>query len=157
MKKITPMTTFISMDEKAFCLAEINCTPFSLGIMGSQESMRGIHRYRFIWVNRNGTLSLYREECDNPTSAPPLRILGMFMHTVGELVDIADAHASKGLEWETQLALEKQGESTMVRDLGTQIENRALMRNNVSSFGPHLKVQRDGYPEVLKRQAAPRG
>ena len=71
MKKITPMTTYISMDEKAFCLAEINATPFSLGILSDQKGMRGIHRYRFIWVNRDGKLALFREESANPVTSPP--------------------------------------------------------------------------------------
>ena len=152
MKKITPMTTYISMDEKAFCLAEINATPFSLGILSDQKGMRGIHRYRFIWVNRDGKLALFREESANPVTSPPVRVLGMWEHTVGELCDIADAHSNVGLEWEIQMAKEKQGTSTLVKDLGDQIERNALMRKNHSSFGTQVKVQRNGYPESLNKE-----
>lgn len=157
MKNITQITDYVDMDEKCWYLAEIVSTPVAMGMpISNQKQARGRKRYRLIWVMRNGKLALYKEESPNPLWAPQLRIPGAFEETVGSLVDIADAHSNKGAEWEAELAQEKQAQSTLHRDLIQQLENRPLMRNNVSTFGPMLKVQRNGFPQELRKNVKPR-
>lgn len=154
---LTAETTYILPNEKVYALVEVNATPLAMGMpITSRKAARGYRRYRIIWVNRDGQLAVYKEESPNPVTATPVRIPCLFEHTVAEACAIADHHARVDSTWERDLALEKQASSTLHRDIGDQIERTNLMRQNRTTIGPHVRVQRNGYPRYLQRMAKPR-
>ncbi len=78
-----PSTLTIHPDEKAYALVELNL---------QSPSMKGFHRYQILLVNRDDELTEYRWDLgptDNFTSRE-FRIPALWLHTVGEVQDMAD-------------------------------------------------------------------
>ena len=81
---ITPITTTVLGDEKAWGLSEVH---------EQSPNSRGFHRYRKIWVNRDGIITEYFEDmglAKKFKGIRPFAIPSFWEHTVDELLDIAD-------------------------------------------------------------------
>lgn len=92
MGKIMPATLSVNQNEKAYAYFEIQ---------EQSPNFKGFHRYRIIYVNRNGELAEYREDMGRATKfvgAKQLHIPSIWEHNVAELIDLANY-----LRWETQL------------------------------------------------------
>ena len=155
--KLTPITHFIHPNEKCFLLAELYLTPFQLTRGGKKyqpENFHGRQRWRITWVNRGDKLAEYHEMSPHQ-DVPPVRIPSFWEHTYGELCGLADDYATgqRGAESDRALLHEMRAESTLVQDFLDQCEDRFAMLNNVSTFGPVFKKQRDGFPDILREKA----
>jgi len=76
-------TDFVHVDEKAYLLSEKNfLTPDN----------KARHRYQIILVNRGDELTEFRRDLGprSEHTAMEFQVLGLWVHTVGELLDIAD-------------------------------------------------------------------
>jgi hypothetical protein len=152
---ITPVTTFISPNEKIWALAEINLTPFQASAGGKKftpESWQGRHRYRIAWVNRGDVIHEYQELSPNPISAPEVRIPCCWEHSYAEACGMATDYATgKHAQRDRDFCLEKQAESTLIVDFLNQLEAKAYTARNRSTFGPLVQKQRDGFPSILQK------
>jgi hypothetical protein len=126
---------FISPDEKAYALVEVN-----LGI-----DYIGKRRIQIVYVNRGDELAEWRKDlgpADSFTSNQ-FRIPALWEHTVGELWDIAEQQRLKEDEWERFIQEEQQA-STLISDWLTELEERNKLARNQSTFGPGYTRQRNG-------------
>ena len=90
MEELTFPATVVYADELAYGLSEVNLlSPLSDAIMGVGQTMR---RYQIIYVNRNDRLAEYREDLGlaSEFSAIQFRIPSLWVHTVGELKEMAE-------------------------------------------------------------------
>ncbi len=80
-----PLTSTLhtSPDEKAYALVETNM---------QSPTFRGFHRYQLIIVNREDRMSEFRRDLGPAKNfeARQFRIPSLWLHTVGELQDMAD-------------------------------------------------------------------
>ena len=156
MGQVTPVTNFVAMDEPAYQLVEMTMTPAVLTKAGRKyqpASWAGRQRWRIIWVNRGDALAEYHVLSPHQT-VPDVRIPSFWEHTVGELCDIADQWATqrKGAESDMEFLLAEQAGSTLIQDFLDQEEDRVYMVKNHSTFGPDVRVQRDGFPQAIRKR-----
>lgn len=137
MAVLSRATTFVHKDEKAACLSETN------RLNAEQTSLR---RYQVITVARDDELAEYTTDMGLASSftAPEFQVLGVWEHTVAELMDIADRYRWGDDYWQKFLA-EKSAESTLIPDFLAQVEARVRTQNNTTVIGPHLRKQRNGF------------
>ena len=84
MSKITPITTTVIGDEKAWLYQEVHL---------QSPQNRGFHRYRRILVNRGGNIAEYSEDMGlvkDFKGVKQINIPSVWEHTVDELLDLAD-------------------------------------------------------------------
>ncbi len=87
---ITPATLIVNGDEKAYDYFEAQ---------EQAPDYSGFHRYRKIYVKRNGNIAEYREDMGKASDfkgAKQLHIPSLWVHSVAELIDLADY-----LRWDT--------------------------------------------------------
>ena len=91
--ELVTATVSVNDDEKAWAYLEVE---------EQSPGSHGFHRYRIIYVNRNGNIAEYRDdmgEAKNFKGAKKaIHIPSVWEHSVAELIDIADY-----LRWETQI------------------------------------------------------
>ena len=154
----TVVTFWIEANEKIWWLKELNLTPHQFtagGVRYQPETWSGRPRMRVAWVNRGDKLAEYHTPSPHRSAlCPEVSIPSLWELTYAEACGMADDYASgaRGAERDTAMVLERQAESTLVRDILEQEENRLSMVRNKSSFGALSRVQRDGFPDILKRQ-----
>ena len=154
---VTPVTHWIDPNEKCWWFVEMNLNPWQATKGGAKyepETWSGVARYRIAWVNRGDVIHEHHVISPHPTSVPPVRIPSYWEHNYGELCGLADDYATsrRGAEADQEYVMELQAESTLVRDLYDQWEGMDLMVRNRSSFGALVKVQRDGFPQELRKR-----
>ena len=90
---VIPATLYINGDEKAYTYVETQ---------EQSPGYKGFHRYRVIWVNRDGRIAEYREDMGKASNFKGaknyLHIPSLWEHTVSELIDLADY-----LRWDTEI------------------------------------------------------
>ena len=153
---VTPITHFIDANEKAYQLVEMWLTPHVVTAGGRKYtpgSWAGRHRYRITWVNRGDALAEFHELSPHQ-DVPDLRIPSFWEHSYGELCGLADTWATsqRGAESDLAFLREEQEASTLIADFLRQEENRISMVKNISTFGPAVRVQRDGFPQEIRKQ-----
>ena len=153
---ITPVTSFIHSDEKAYQLVEVWLTPHVLTKGGRKyepNSWAGLQRWRITWVNRGDDLAEYHELSPHQ-DVPDLRIPSFWEHTYGELCDLADhwATSRRGANEDLAFLKEEQSKSTLIQDFLDQEEDRVYMVRNHSTFGPDVRIQRDGFPQAIRKR-----
>lgn len=136
-------TTLIGMDEPAYGLAEL--------IQMHPVNGKGWHRYQVIKVIRNDRVLEYRRDMGKATrfAAPEFRVLGGVAdpitgrlescHTVGELVDIADAQR-EGFFAPPETMARPAG--NLVGGFHDERDRRRKVAKRQSSFGRQFKLQR---------------
>lgn len=151
---VTPVTNWISPNEKCYLLVETWLTPHALTKGGRKyepETWSGRQRWRIAWVNRGDALAEHHVLSPNQ-SAPGIRIPSFWEHSYAELCGMADHYATsaRGAEWDLSFLREQQEASTLIKDIIDQEEDRAYMVRNHSTFGPDFRKQRDGFPHALR-------
>lgn len=128
-------TSYVHKDEKAMCLVERNLA-----------ATVGVHRYQVITVNRDGELADFTTDLGpvEEFTAPEFQVLGVWEHSVAELMHIADQYRFGDDHWQKFLA-EKSAESTLIPDFLAQAEERARVFKNRTTVGPYLRKQRNGF------------
>lgn len=135
-------TNIVRMDEFCFSLKEWN---------EQTPGNRGWHRYRIVKVPRGEALVEFRQDL-GPSSkykgVQPFAILGAvadddtgrveWVHTVGELIDIADYMADP-----TRQTKEPPQPFDYVAGYHDEQDKRKLRRKKRSIVGPQVRVQRD--------------
>lgn len=154
--RITPVTQFIHPNEKCYLLVEAWLTPWNLTKGGEKyqpETWSGYKRWRIAWVNRGDELAEYHTLSPHQ-DAPGIRIPSLWLHTYAELCGLADEYATRasGAAADQATLRELQAESTLVKDFLDQEENHVLMAKNHSTFGPLVRIQRDGFPHALRKE-----
>lgn len=76
----------------------------------------------------------------------PIMIPSFGENSVAQLQDLADRNR-EDTYWQTRAA-EMQAENTLIPDMIRQVEQIHEVIRNRSSFGPAVKVQRDGYSHI---------
>lgn len=76
-------TLFVHPDEKAYALVEVDL---------QSPTYKGFHRYQLIIVNREDRMAEFRRDLGlaENFNARQFRVPSLWLHTVGELQDIAD-------------------------------------------------------------------
>ena len=141
--KVMAGTTFVSMDEPCFSLAEVNLPDPRPGY--------GVRRVRLLHVVRGDRLAEYSEDL-GPADwyHEQLRVPGAvtdptnghteILHTVGELCDIADwVRSGKSQAEQSGLA-----PGDLWGQWRRQQEEKAAARRHRSVFGPVIRRQRNG-------------
>lgn len=137
MTTLVAGTHFISPDEKAWVLVELN---------QMRPDGRGVHRYQLTYVNRGDVIAEHRVDLGAASgfSAPEFRIPSLLEHTVGELWDIAEFQRLGQDFWQKR-AGEIAAESTLIPDTVNWLEERQRIVENRSVFGPGGQKQRNGF------------
>ena len=95
MSKILPATLSIAPNEKAYAYLEVQ---------EQSPSSSGFHRYRLIYVNRDGNMAEYRESMGKADifkgAKAAIHIPSLWEHSVAELMNLADE-----LRWEVDIDL----------------------------------------------------
>ena len=90
---ILPATLYVIPNEKAYTYLELNVQP---------PNYEGFHRYRIIYVNRDGVMSEYREDMGLASkfkgAKTTIHIPSIWEHNVTELIALAEE-----LRWETDI------------------------------------------------------
>lgn len=154
--EITPVTDWISPDEKVWALVETNLTPYQVTAGGRKRtpaSWQGRQRWRITWVNRGDVLTEFQEISPHPATAPELRIPSLWEHTYAECCGMADDYASGvQAQRDRESVFELQAESSLLTDFLDQVEAKAYTARNRSTFGSLYRKQRDGFPTILQRE-----
>ena len=156
MKTVTPITRYIDTDEPVYAMAELYLTPHRLTRGGSKyvpDTWSGRQRWRITWVNRGDALAEYHELSPHIGASQEIRVPSLWCHSYAECAAMIDDYVvgPKGAQRDQEYVAELQAESTLIADFMQDIENRALMARNTSSFGALVKVQRNGFPNVLRK------
>lgn len=141
MATLIAATNAVSMDEKAFHLSEVHL---------QSPGSRGWRRYQIIYVNRDDRLTEFRRDlgpAQNFQHAEQFRIPGgvvdpqtgryELLHTVGELVDIAD-FLRDGPDAKPEMP-----RINLADGYHDELDRRRRWRKRQSSFGAQFKIQRD--------------
>lgn len=89
---ITPVTSYVRENEKAWAYLELQ---------EQAPDFSGFHRYRLIYVKRDGKITEYREDmglASNFKGAKQIHIPSVWEHTCDELISLADE-----LRWDTDI------------------------------------------------------
>lgn len=149
---IARMTQVIDRNEKAFWLLQVRLTPYNAskaGLKYEPETWTGRPLIRVIWVNRDGHLAEFQEwledgdECQVPC---------VWELNVEEAIFMADRYSTIGVEQTREWMLQAQAESTLIEDAIEWEHQKSEMALNRSTFGPVGKVQRNGFPQELRKQ-----
>lgn len=139
MNALVPATHAVSMDEMSFGLYEHNL---------QSPGSKGWRRYQIILVNRGDRIAEFRRDLGpaKDFAASPIRIPACVpepggrmepLHTVGELIDIADWHRA---------LLDKPPEIKPADDFHDRyhahFDQRRREARRLSQFGPTHRVQR---------------
>lgn len=137
---VTPITHWVSPDEKAYMLLETNVI--------YQKLWR---RVQVIYVERGGELARYAEVMglQSEISAPELMCPSLWVMTVAELREYADQERADDY-WQRFLA-EKDAESTLINDWHEQAAARREIIANRSVVGPYQRTQRHEFSQYATR------
>uniref|UniRef100_A0A6M3LI51 Uncharacterized protein n=1 Tax=viral metagenome TaxID=1070528 RepID=A0A6M3LI51_9ZZZZ len=93
MSKVTPITLYAAPNEKAWAYIEMQ---------EQSPDFSGFHRYRLIYVNRDGNITEFREDLGQAKNfigaKAAIHIPSIWMHTVDELRNLADE-----LRWDVDI------------------------------------------------------
>ena len=92
MNKLIPATLSVNGNEKAYSYLEMQ---------GQSPDSKGFHRYRVLFVNRDGKLAEYREDMGKASDfkgAKQIHIPSLWLHSAAELLALADE-----LRWDTDI------------------------------------------------------
>ena len=146
------MAQSIDRNEKAYWLLQVRVTPYNAsraGLKYEPQTWQGTPLIRVIWVNRGGHLAEYQEWLK---SGEEVQVPSVWELTVAELIDMADGYSLRGVE-QTQVWLkEAQESSTLIDDVVEWEMQKTEMAHNRSNFGSAVKVQRNGFPQELRRR-----
>ena len=117
---LQPATTYARRDEAAYALSEINLpTP----------DFKGKHRYQIIYVQRGDKLAEFRRDLgprERFGSAPELRIPSFWVHSVAELVDMAEELRDPSYWTEGETPLLSAKDSTILEQYASKKDNHRL-------------------------------
>ena len=131
----------VHKDEPAACLVEVNR-------MAPDPKSKAVElrRHQIITVNRDGELAEFVTDLGpaDHFDAQEFQIVGLWEHSVAELIEIADNERWKDDYW-LRFLREKAAESTLIPDFLNQFEELQRIKDNKTQVGPYLTKQRNGF------------
>lgn len=149
---IARMTEWVDANEKAYWLLQVHLTPYvasHAGLKWKPQDWKGTPLVRVIWVNRGGHLAEYHELLKGGCE---VQVPSVWELDVDEAIYTADQYSHIGSLDTAKWLREAQESSTLIEDVITWEEQKSKMAMNQSTFGPAQTVQRNGFPQELRRQ-----
>jgi hypothetical protein len=145
-KRVMPITLEVHPDEKAYWLWEI--------IVQSRGN-RGWRRAQVMYVNRGGNLARWAKDLGpaDAFKAEELSIPSVWVHTVGQLLDMAEK-ARLGDDYWQRFLDEEVADETFIPNLIAQYQERRLRIRNRSTIGPYVTRQRNEFPAAAVARRA---
>jgi hypothetical protein len=149
---LSRMATVIDPNEKCFWLLQTYLTPYNASFAGRKyepATWSGRPLIRDIWVNRGGHLAEFQEWLE---SGEEVQVPSIWELSVDEVINIADMNSAFGKDESVKQMAELQANSTLIEDVIAWEFQKSEMAQNRSQFGPKGKIQRNGFPQLLRQQ-----